>query len=143
MMSVQDPVLLTCSHSLCLECARRQALHDGGTNTANITCVLCQTVTEVGGSDEARDAEDALIREALSRFDIVPPRKRGPRIEVGQLPRLGGWMPSPPVCRGLPRARRFQTHDPPPTKPLAQDLRACYECFKKNGHGGLGEEEAK
>lgn len=96
-MCVQDPVLLTCSHSLCLECARRQALHDGGTNTVNITCTLCQTVTEVGGSDEARDAEDALLREAMSRFDIVPPRKRGPRIEVGQLPRSSGGMDAYPT----------------------------------------------
>ena len=77
-----DPVLLDCSHSLCLECARRLALHDGGTNTAEITCVLCKGVTSVGGGDEAKEAEDGLINDALRRFDIVPPRKSRPRIEV-------------------------------------------------------------
>jgi hypothetical protein len=75
-------VLLDCSHSLCLECARRLALHDGGTNTAEITCVLCKGVTSVGGGDEAKEAEDGLINDALRRFDIVPPRKSRPRIEV-------------------------------------------------------------
>lgn len=45
--------------------------------------MLCKQVTSVGGGDEAKEAEDALIEDALKRFDIVPPRKSRPRIEVG------------------------------------------------------------
>ncbi len=78
----KDPILLDCSHSLCLECARRFALHEGGTTTAMLTCPLCKEVTAVSGADEARDLEDVLIADALKRFDIIPPRNRkGPRIE--------------------------------------------------------------
>jgi len=76
-----DPILLDCSHSLCLDCARRLALHDGGTNTAEVTCPLCKEVTAVTGGDKAREMEDALIADALKRFDVVPPRKSRARIE--------------------------------------------------------------
>ena len=76
-----DPILLDCSHSLCLDCARRLALHDGGTNTAEVTCPLCKNVTAVTGGDKAREMEDALIADALKRFDVVPPRKSRARIE--------------------------------------------------------------
>src|SRR6056297_2739989 len=59
-----EPILLDCSHSLCLDCARRLALHDSGSNTAEVTCPLCKEVTAISGGDKAREMEDALIAEA-------------------------------------------------------------------------------
>ena len=73
---------MDCSHSLCLGCARSLALHDGGSNTAEITCPLCKEVTAVSGGDKAKELEDALIAAALKRFDVHPPRKNRVRIEV-------------------------------------------------------------
>jgi hypothetical protein len=77
----EEPVLLDCSHSMCLKCARSLALHVAGTLTAELTCPLCKIVTPVMGGEEAREAEDALIASALNRLDVHPPKGRV-RIEV-------------------------------------------------------------
>ena len=76
-----DPVLLDCTHSICLKCARDLAREGGPQGFGTVSCPTCKRVTSVPGVDEARHMEGGLVANALRRFNIsVAPTN--PRIEV-------------------------------------------------------------
>jgi len=77
-----NPVMLDCSHSICLACARDLAREGGPQQVFGaVQCPSCRHITAAEGVDQARHMEGSLIANALGRFSIPSPPSN-PRMEV-------------------------------------------------------------
>ena len=66
--TLRDPVLLSCPHSLCCECA--QLLHSSGSSFDAISCPVCRQRTST--LDEKGECFKTLLDQALCRCQSAP-----------------------------------------------------------------------